>query len=199
MSEDLLSIQGEPLGREARGIDRQMYRHKQDPDLLVGVEYHQRPPIDMELYHLTAQIFYRIFPNYFPHVISVGASNDKSYAVVREVKAEKVEFGPKYREGKAKFLAEVGKVFSEEDRPYLEEAFDFEGTLPNLLISPEGYPVYVDKIEPVLAKHIDRKLLEEKVTDPNELKEVIELIDKTIALDEKREEKRKQMEGMGLI
>lgn len=196
---NLSRIQGENTG--LHGHERAMYEHAQDPDLLIGIENETRSPLEMRLYYLTGNILREIFPDNFPKIVTTHTdeSTQQSYAVVAKVKAERIGFGQEYQSAKEKFLQTIKTIFPEQDHAQVIDAFDFNGTNPNLLIDKEGNPVYVDKVKPHILRIIDRSVLFEKVG--GEKARLIEsLIDKAIKVsDDWSKLKREIDEIMGEI
>lgn len=162
------------------GNERRMYTHSKDSNLLVGIEHarNERTSVDMTLYYLTGNVFYNIFPDNFPKIVSAGEDvNGTQYSIVRKIDSEKVKFGDRYIEVKKKFIDTISSLFSLSTKSAALEAFDFEGSQPNLLIAKDGSPVYVDKINPGVLGLIDLDRLEIVIgnqTKANILKTVIQ-------------------------
>lgn len=157
------------------GSERNVFEHRYDPELLVGVEHQKKTESEMNLYQLTNNIFYRMFPEHFVEVLETGSDGVQDYSVFRRVRTQHSGFGTQYVQGKEIFFKKIAEIFPDSYTAYstslrrdglpqqgIEEEFDFDGDTPNILIDNSNNPVYIDKVDPRLLLLIDKGKLQEK-------------------------------------
>ena len=180
------------------GNERTMYQHATREDLLIGIEHKLRNPEEMYLYRLTNNIFRAMFPNNFPRVVRAGTAEERSYAVVTKAEAVGPSLGQQYIDARDRFDQTIGVIFPEGERKDILHKFGFfdERGKDNLLVAPDGNPIYVDKIDPHILLAIDLDLLDSLGLGSRKTAYLKHIISKTRNKLQENDRRRDELERM---